>query len=147
MPRKLEKLNQPKVKQPKQRKEIDNVSTRKIVDERRRSQRAYTNVPVKILCDEGDIVTQTVNISRSGVYCTVNRAVDVMTKLKVCLLIPVKKLGKASTKKINCEGVVVRTEPVTGTKNYNIAVFFNDIAQRDADCIADYVGSTLEQQK
>jgi len=135
------------VKQPKQRKEIDIVSARKTVDERRRSLRAYTNVPVKILCDDGDIVTQTVNISRSGVYCTANRSVEIMTKLKVCLLIPVKKLGKISTKKINCQGIVVRSEPVAGTKNYNIAVFFNDIAQRDADCIADYVGSTLEQQK
>lgn len=123
------------------------MSARKIVDERRRSLRACTNVPVKILCDDGDIVTQTVNISRSGVYCTVNRSVEIMTKLKVCLLIPIKKLGKASTKKINCQGVVVRTEPVAETKNYNIAVFFNDIAQRDADCIADYVGSILEQQK
>ncbi len=123
------------------------MSARKTVDERRRSLRAYTNVPVKILCDDGDIVTQTVNISRSGVYCTANRSVEIMTKLKVCLLIPVKKLGKIATKKINCQGIVVRAEPVAGTKNYNIAVFFNDIAQRDADCIADYVGSTLEQQK
>ena len=123
------------------------MSTRKSVDERRRSPRARTNVPVKILCDDGDIVTQTVNISRSGVYCTVNRSVDMMSKLKVCLLIPVKKFGKASTKKINCQGIVVRTEPVPGTSNYNVAVFFNDIVQRDADCIADYVSSHLEQQK
>ena len=123
------------------------MSTRKSVDERRRSQRAKTNVPVKILSDDGDVVTQTANISRSGVYCTVSRSVDVMSKLKVCLLIPVKKLGKASTKKINCQGIVVRSEPIPGTKNFNIAVFFNDIIQRDADCIADYVSSHLEQQK
>lgn len=123
------------------------MSTRKSVDERRRAPRAKTNVPVKILCDDGDMVTQTVNISRSGVYCTVDRPVEVMSKLKVCLLIPVKKLGKTSTKKINCQGIVVRTEPIAGSKNYNVAVFFNDIVQRDADCIADYVSSHLEKQK
>ena len=123
------------------------MSTRKSVDERRRSPRLQSNVPVKIICDNGDIVTQTINISRSGVYCIVNKPVEMMSKLKVCLLIPLKKLGKASTKKINCEGIVVRSEPVAGSKSYNVAVFFNDITQRDADCIADYVSSHLEHQK
>jgi hypothetical protein len=122
------------------------VSTRKSVDERRRSPRVRSTVPVKIICDDGDIVTQTVNISRSGVYCQVNRQVEVMTKLKVCLLIPIKKLGKASTRRISCQGVVVRAEPISGSKTYNVAVFFNDIAQRDADSIADYVSSHLDQQ-
>ena len=123
------------------------MSVKKSFDERRRSPRAKSNVPVKIVSEDGDVVTQTVNISRSGVYCTVEKYIEAMSKLKVCLLIPVKKLGKSTTKKINCQGVVVRSEPVTGTKHYNVAVFFNDITQRDADAIADYVSSHLEQQR
>jgi len=30
---------------------------------------------------------------------------------------------------------------------HNIAVFFNDISQRDADSIADYVSAYLEEQQ
>jgi hypothetical protein len=119
----------------------------KSASERRNSPRVKSNVPVKIICDDGDIVTQTADISRSGVYCLVNRPVEMMTKLQVCLLIPTKKYGKTSTRKINCQGVVVRVEPVAGSKGAHVAIFFNDIAQRDADTIADYVTTYLEQNK
>ncbi|MBF0521574.1 MAG: PilZ domain-containing protein [Candidatus Omnitrophica bacterium] len=112
--------------------------------ERRRDPRLENNIPVKICQEDGDIVTETGNISRSGAYCRVTRYIEPMTKFKMCLLIPIRKKGKDVTKKICCQGVVVRTEPIVGKEEYNIAVFFNDIAPRDAECISDYVNSYLE---
>lgn len=114
--------------------------------ERRKDPRLENNVPVKICQEDGDLVTETANISRSGAYCRVNKYIDAMTKLKIHLLLPLKKNGKIVTKKISCEGVVVRTEQVAGSDYYNVAIFFNDISSRDAEHISEYVSSYLEQE-
>lgn len=114
------------------------------MQERRQSIRLENNIPIKICQEDGDIVTETGNISRSGAYCRVSRYIEPMTKLKVHLLIPVRKKGKESTKKISCQGVVVRTEPVLGKEDYNVAIFFNQIAQRDVQYLSDYINSYLE---
>ena len=115
--------------------------------EKRKHHRLDNNIPVKLCQEDGDVVTQTVNISRSGAYCRVNRFIDPMTKLKVHLLLPVRKNGKIGTKKISCQGVIVRTEPIVGTSDFNVAIFFSDITQRDAESIADFIGTYLEQEK
>jgi hypothetical protein len=114
--------------------------------EKRKDPRVANNIPVKICSEHGDIVTETGNISRSGVYCKIDKYIEPMTKMKVHLLLPIKKNGKNASKKISCNGVVVRTEPITGNENFNVAVFFNDISQRDAETIADYINNLLEEQ-
>jgi len=109
--------------------------------ERRRSPRIYRNVPLKIVDEHGDIVTETANLSGTGAYCQVNRYIDMMTKLKIDLLLPVTKGGAKESRKITCSGAVVRTEPIPGnTEQYNIAVFFTDISKRDAAFLEDFVG-------
>jgi len=113
--------------------------------ERRRDPRLDKNVPVKICLEDGDLVTETANLSRSGAYCLVSSYLEPMTKMKIHLLLPVKKNDKTSTKKISCQGVIVRTEPISGSDNCNVAIFFNDITQRDADTIADYISAYMEQ--
>jgi len=119
----------------------------KVNHERRKEPRLENNIPVKICREEGDIVTETVNISRTGTYCRVNKYIEPMTKLKIHLLIPSRKSGKVVTKKISCQGAVVRVEPIHGEDNsYNIAIFFQDISKRDTDHISDYVNSFLEGQ-
>jgi hypothetical protein len=115
--------------------------------ERRVHPRIDNNVPLKIFHEGGDIVTETGNISRSGAYCKVNKYIAPMTKFKINLLLPVKKNGKTTSKKIACEGAVVRIEPSKLNQHYNVAIFFNDISQRDAESIADYVSSCLEKEE
>ena len=122
------------------------ISTRS-ASERRKDPRLANNVPLKIFHEEGDIVTQTVNISRSGAYCRSEKNIPPMTKLKINLLLPIKKNGKNTSKRITCQGIVVRTEQIPSQSAYNVAIFFSDITQRDAESIADYVSSYLEQGK
>ena len=112
---------------------------RKSFQERRRDPRLTHQVPVKIIQEDGDIVTETTNISRSGVYCRVNRALAPMSKLKVRLLLQVNHNGKMVAKHVNCTGVVVRTEPIDNV--YNVAIFFNDISKKDSECISNYLNS------
>jgi len=109
------------------------------VGERRKDPRVSGNIPVKICQDSGDIITETRNISRSGAYCRVNRYIEPMTKMKVCLMLPVTKSGRKTARKVSCEGVVVRVEEASEGKAYNIAIFFSDISPKNAEMISDYV--------
>ena len=78
--------------------------------EKRRHLRVEHNIPVKISGDHGDILTETENLSCSGAFCRMTQRLEPMTKLKVHLLLPLRKSDKVTTKKITCQGVVVRVQ-------------------------------------
>ena len=115
--------------------------------ERRRSPRLFHVVPLKISSGDLEIVTETSNLSSSGVYCRVNSYIEPMTKLKIHLLLPVKKNNKISTKRISCQGVVVRTESIPNGEYFNAAIFFNDIQPKDIRALADFVEQMLDEGK
>ena len=115
--------------------------------EQRRHPRVDNNIPLKICTPEADLVTETRNISCSGVYCRVNKFLDPMNKIQITLLVPVKRSGKATTKKIICGGVVVRTENIPGEDGFNTAIFFNDIHPRDSRMLASFVDSIIVGKK
>lgn len=111
--------------------------------EQRRHPRVDNNIPLKICGPKADLVTESRNISCSGVYCRVNAYLEPMMKLQIILLLPMKKEGKATTKKITCGGVVVRTENIPGENAFNTAIFFNDIHPRDSSILSSFVDSIL----
>ncbi len=113
--------------------------------ERRKSQRLENNIAVKICTDDFDVVTETRNLSCTGAYCKIDKHLDPMTKLKVHFLLPLKKKDKIITKKVSCQGVVVRTDPQPAGDHYNVAIFFNDMSLRDKKSIAEYINSLLPQ--
>ena len=115
--------------------------------ERRKYPRLDNNIPLKIRSDEFDIVTETKNLSTSGVYCRINKYLEPMTKLKICLLLPLKRHNKAATKKISCLGVIVRTESVPSEECFNVAIYFSDIPQKDVNYLNDYINANLKQSK
>lgn len=115
----------------------------KSIAERRKHPRSDSVLPLKISKKGLDVITETHNISCSGVYCRVTQPIPLMSKLDLTLLLPILSSRKVLTKKIKCSGVVVRSEPViikeADTACQNIAVFFTDLSKRDKDTIADYV--------
>ncbi len=115
--------------------------------ERRRSPRLDHTVPLKLSNGDVEIVTETRNVSSSGVYCRVNTYIEPMTKLKIHLLLPVKKSNRISTKRISCHGIVVRTESVPNEEYFNAAIFFNDLQPKDIQALADFVEQMLEENK
>jgi hypothetical protein len=94
--------------------------------------------------DNGDILTETKNLSCSGAYCRVAQRLDPMTKLKVYILLPLRKSDKVTTKRITCQGVVVRTQAV-GEEYYDTAIFFSDIAPKDSRTINEFIESMMEK--
>ena len=67
--------------------------------DRRVHPRLDGNIPLKINGGEFDFVTETKNLSRTGVYCRVDQYVEPMTKLKMHLLLPFKRNEKIITKR------------------------------------------------
>ena len=115
--------------------------------ERRRHPRLEHTVPVKISCEDADIVTETRNISCSGAACQVSKYLAPMTKLKIHLLLPMRRDDKIVTKRVKCEGIVVRTESVPDEQTFNSAIFFSDIKPRDSAVIARFVDSVIEEKR
>ncbi len=114
--------------------------------ERRRHFRLEHNVPVKISSADLDIVTETSNLSCSGAFCHINKFIAPMTKLKLNLLLPIRKNNKIITRRVHCEGVVVRSESVPAGDYFQTAIFFSDISSKDAQTIHDFVDSIVKEK-
>lgn len=114
--------------------------------ERRKYPRIERTLSIKLSDREFDILTETKNISANGAYCSVNKPLDLMTKLNVILLIPIKKSNNRTIKKIACCGVVVRCEYVTenGKYPYRIAIFFNDLKDSERKALRSYIDTVLK---
>lgn len=115
-----------------------------MIKERRKHLRVKKQLPLKIADKSFDVITETVDISPSGIYCRITRLLPVMSKIEVIMLVPVKGNGRYA-KKIRARGVVVRSEPVilenTDRAHYNVAIFFTDISKKDQKAVEAYVSS------
>lgn len=116
-----------------------------MIQERRKHQRSKKQIPLKIADTAFDIITETVDLSPSGIYCRVTRLLPLMSKIEVVLVVPAKN-SETKTKKIRCKGVIVRTEPIilqdTDKAHYNMAIFFTEISKKDQRTIEEYTLSS-----
>ena len=117
-----------------------------MIEERRKHYRKKSQLPLKIADKTFDVITETVDVSSSGIYCRVTRLLPLMSKIEVVLLVPPKNGSKSKqAKKIRCKGVVVRTEPIilkdADKAHYNTAIFFTDISAKDQKALEAYVES------
>ena len=69
-----------------------------------------------------------------------------MTKLRVHLLLPLRKSDKVTTKKITCQGVIVRVQAAEEEDYYDTAIFFSDIAPKDSRTINEFIESMMENK-
>lgn len=114
--------------------------------ERRRYPRVWSSLGIRLGSDEKEeIDTESKDISACGVYCQVDRWLPLMTKLRVTIILP--------SKKIICNGIVVRVETVnnfkerlSNAKRHNIAIFFNEIKPRDRAYLIRYVKLQLTKK-
>lgn len=112
--------------------------------ERRRTPRISHRVPLGI-SDGGPVLqTETVNLSETGVYCTLERFLAPMTKLQLEYDLP--NHGAGQPVRITCTGVVVRTEPVITAPDkarYHVAIYFTHLSERDRSAISRFVRQHL----
>jgi len=70
-----------------------------------------------------------------------------MTKLKLHFLLPLLRNKKMVSKRISCEGVVIRSESAVDQDCFQTAIFFSDIAPRDSKMINEFVESVVHSHE
>ena len=85
-------------------------------------------------------ISQSLDVSASGIYCKVDRHIPLMSRLQIVLTLPGKK--NSSPRKLTTEGVVVREHPVkkdSGEQYYDIAIFFSSLTRKERETISAYI--------
>lgn len=102
--------------------------------ERRKSRRVKAKLPVELTLSDGVSNAHVHDISLSGVRCITDRAMPVMTHVQLVLMLPGN--SASGTRKVACEGAVVRSAPVRspagagGSENsFDTAIFFTRMGE------------------
>ncbi|MCK5450673.1 MAG: PilZ domain-containing protein [Candidatus Omnitrophica bacterium] len=111
-------------------------------EERRKYPRVKDkNISVKLFGGGISTITQSLDVSASGIYCKIVKRVPIMTKVQVLLSLPGKTKGAAPVT-MDIDGVVVREHPVKKDgkiKHYDVAIFFNTLMPKERECLIKYI--------
>lgn len=111
--------------------------------ERRRFPRIKDeNIAVKLTGEGFNTISQSLDVSASGIYCKVDRHIPLMSILQIVLTIPGKSPDSPS-KTLNVDGVVVREHAVKKEGKdtyYDIAIFFNTLTEKERKILMEYIG-------
>lgn len=115
--------------------------------ERRRDPRADARLSMRVegAPDDGDhahIVTESQNISASGIYCYASHYLAPLSKVALTIVLPHMPGGSGSQELIKCEGIVVRCEggPARkGEEQFELACMFSDMDEERRFQIEEFV--------
>ena len=91
-----------------------------------------------------DIMTHTLNISASGIYCKVEKEIPLMSRVRIKLMVPDSAKSDKGTRELDVDGVIVREHPVIidgVIKHYDAAIFFDNLSEKNREIIQDYISS------
>lgn len=113
--------------------------------ERRAHPRVQADLAAQIVTHarrDRPVVVRGKNISCSGLYCHINRYIAPFQKLHLSMIIPLIERGGVHNEVIQLDAVTVRVEPEDedpDVLDYHIAVFFENISEKDRQVIDRYV--------
>lgn len=113
--------------------------------ERRTQPRADARLSMRVegQTDLGvpQIVTESQNISTSGVYCSSSHYLAPLSKVALTIVLPRLPNSTGSQELIKCEGIVVRCQPTgkKGQHSYELACMFSDLSDQYRAIIDDFV--------
>ncbi len=93
-------------------------------------------------------ISQSLDVSASGIYCKVDRRVPLMTRVEIELSLP-GKTKTAARKNLSVEGVVVREHPVKKegrVQYYDVAIFFSALTPKERKLLVDYIEKRAKQK-
>jgi len=110
--------------------------------ERRRFPRIKDkDISVKLAGGGVSTISQSLDVSASGIYCKVDRHIPLMTRVQVVLTFPGRTKSSAPVT-MDLDGVVVREHPVKkdGRVQYHdVAIFFNTLTPRERKSLVQYI--------
>jgi len=115
--------------------------------ERRRSSRADARLSMRVegRHPEGDttqVVTESQNISASGVYCTSTHYLAPLSKVSLTIVLPRLPGSTGNKELIKCDGIVVRCDPASmrrTEKHFELACMFSDLDEKRRMLIEEFV--------
>jgi c-di-GMP-binding flagellar brake protein YcgR len=114
--------------------------------ERRKSARVDARLSMRLKGARADgdltqIVTESQNISASGVYCLSPHYLAPLSKVDLAMVLPRLPGGRGTKDIINSEGIVVRCEASTPRSEgqYQLACVFTDLDPRRRERIEEFV--------
>jgi len=80
--------------------------------------------------EDAQVVTESQNISASGVYCMSSHYLAPLSKVALTIVLPRVPGGRSTKELIKCEGIVVRCEQSArrGERPYTLACMFSGLA-------------------
>jgi c-di-GMP-binding flagellar brake protein YcgR len=115
--------------------------------ERRQSTRADASLSMRVegYPDDGEltqIVTESQNISASGVYCSSPHYLAPLSKVALTIVLPNQKSTQGTQRLLKCEGIVVRCQvagPPAKPSGYDLACSFIGLEPRHRVLLDDFV--------
>jgi len=113
--------------------------------ERRKRPRAEARLSMRVEArlDSPDrhLVTESQNISASGVYCTSTHYLAPLSKVQLTIVLPRLPGGGKGNELLKCEGIVVRCEQIStrGEKRYELACMFSELSTAQRASIEEFV--------
>ncbi len=111
------------------------------VERRKHPRIVDKDISIELSGDGVDAITQSLDVSASGVYCKVACRIPLMTRVQIVLSLPAKSTS-SSSKIMNLDGVVVREHPVKkdgAVDHYDVALFFNTLLPKERRVLVDYI--------
>ena len=98
------------------------------------------NISIKLSGDGVDTITQSLDVSASGIYCKVKKHIPLMSRVQLVLTLPGK--GESSNSSMDVEGIVVREHPVIENgrvHHYDLAIFFDSLLPKHRKKLIQYI--------
>lgn len=92
--------------------------------------------------ESGQIVTESQNVSASGVYCLSSHYLAPLSKVSLTLVLPKLPNGRAAKELIKCDGIVVRCDTARGRRadaGFELACMFNGLLPEHRERLEDFV--------
>jgi c-di-GMP-binding flagellar brake protein YcgR len=115
--------------------------------ERRRKPRTDARLSMRVEGVPSDgqpaqIVTETQNISASGVYCRSSHYLSPCSKVGLTIVLPRMPRVRPKNELVKCEGIVVRCEPSSqkrGDRGFLLACAFSELESRHREMLEEFV--------
>lgn len=109
-------------------------------DDRRRYPRSRRKLTLSVDDASPGVLNHVDNISANGVLCHTIKPVPLMTKLTMALELP-----SPISKRVECEGIVVRCEPdEKGDDHFRVAILYSRIDEDDRKAISEFVHDSVD---
>jgi hypothetical protein len=113
--------------------------------ERRTKPRADARLSMRVETtpdtETPQIVTESQNISASGVYCTSSHFLAPLSKVALTIVLPKVPGARPRQELIKCEGIVVRCQPMgkKSERSYELACMFSSMSPEHRMMIDEFV--------